>query len=153
MPFCLLMKLLAWSSLPCGPVHAHQVTGYMRSWSSLTISPGLVSYLFDGSWCLELPGVGCESHAVNSSVLALSPSASETGGVSLGSGGRPLSTFTEGEKGRRGYLLVLLVCEQGWGVYRWGGSCLHIHGIRGSALSQLGDHVALKGTPRLVRIH
>lgn len=141
MPFCLLMKLLAWSSLPCGPVHAHQVTGYMRSWSSLTISPGLVSYLFDGSWCLELPGVGCEGHAVNSSVLALSPAASETGGVGLRAGVRPPPrlTFTEGERGKRGYLLVLLMCEQGWGVYRWGSSCLHIHGIPGLCSFPVGE--------------
>lgn len=120
----------------------------MRSWSSLTVSPGLVSYLFDGSWCLELPGVGCEGHAVNSSVLALSPAASETGGVGLGAGVRPPSTFTEGERGKRGYLLVLLVCEQGWGVYRWGSSCVHIHGIPGSALSQLGRPCGTEGASK-----
>lgn len=148
------MKLLAWSSFLCGPVTACRVTGYMRGWWDLTISPGLVSYLLDGSWCPELPGVGCEAHAVNSSVLALSPAASEIGGVGLGAGVRSPSTFTEGGRERRGYLLVFLVCEQGWGVSRWGSSCLHIHGIPGLCSFPVGEHhVALKGPPRLVRIH
>lgn len=149
MPFCLLRKLLAWSSLLCGPVHAHQVTGYMRSWSSLTISPGLVSYLFDGSWCLELPGVGCEGHAVNSSVLALSPAASETGGVGLGAGGRPPPlTFTEGERDKRGYLLVLLMLSRG-GESTGGAAPVSTSMVsQGSAFSQLGRPCGTEGASK-----
>lgn len=89
------MNLLAWPSFLCGPVNAYRITGYMRAWFDLIISPGLVSSLFDGGWCLELPEWATKSMLLTalSFLLAQQPSKLLVGG--FGNRDQTPSTFAE----------------------------------------------------------
>lgn len=148
MPFCLLVKLLAWSSLLCGPVHGHQVTGDMRGWSDLTISPGLVSYLFDGSWCLELPGVGCEGHAVNSSAWLLAQQPQKLVGWVWGQGADPPLHSPKGKGVEEGIFWCFWCVSRG-GESTGGAAPVSTSTVsRRSALSQLGRPSGTEGASK-----